>query len=281
MIRLERGGASEWSFGDVAEKLRLRDGLPGAYAFDRAAEALARAEANGNKRASLLPLVFASSWFVNNPVPSTVFRKWLSRPLLDVWVELANVFEGGSQLWLDFEDAERDMLATGIRTLAIDGHGAGAISKPLALLAPNAVPLMPDAAIAFALGAVAVPSAPDAQTASIDVFAPMMTWFAKSVASAQAELAEIAERHALATGVRLSPAQVLDRVLWFDSVGYRHFRSKAGAWWWVRDEGREAIIHFDAPPPPDAKPEGGPIDLGRSDLSDDWRAKARAVFPSP
>jgi hypothetical protein len=69
-----------------------------------------------------------------------------------------------------------------VRVLAVDGHGAGAMSKALALLAPAAAPLMPDAAIAFALGTVPMPELKnaDAQTASIDAFCPMMTWFARS-----------------------------------------------------------------------------------------------------
>jgi hypothetical protein len=264
----------------AGEKLRLRNGLPGAHAFDRAAAALASASARGVMAIELLPLVFASSWFVNNAAPSTVYRKWLTPPLIDVWMELGKLLEAGAHGWLSLTDEERTLIQNGIRALALDGHRAGAVSKPLALLAPDAVPLMPDAAVWFALDAVARPEAPDAQTASIDVFSPMMTWFAESVTSAGTEssLAAIAREHESATGLSLSAAQILDRILWFDSVGHRHFRTAKGAWWCVDDDERHGIVWVAA------DIEGAPlqsttaIDLAREDLASAWKDAARSAL---
>src|SRR6185503_16870177 len=105
-----------------------------------------------------------------------------------------------------FTAEERAMIQGGIRALAVDGHGAGAVSKPLALIAPDAVPLMPDAAVWFALGSVPPPEAADAQSASIDAFSPMMTWFAEAVTSPQAErtLQFVASEHERTTGLHFS-----------------------------------------------------------------------------
>lgn len=278
MIRLEREGARTWTLAEAAAKLGLRDGLPGAYTFDRAEQALARAEANGTKRTALLPLVFASSWCVNNQAASTVYRKWLSSPLVEVWTELASLLVPGTSAWLDLDADERATIAAGVRVLAVDGHGVGAMSKPLALLAPAAAPLMPDAAIAFALGTVAMPvlKSADAQTASIDEFAPMMTWFAKAVASAAVDLATVASEHERTSGLSLSPAQVLDRVLWFDSIGHRHFKTGTHAWWWVRDDEGEAVVRLPASADGPLSAHDTPVDLARTDLDGAWRDEARA-----
>jgi hypothetical protein len=278
VIRLERESARTWTLAEAADKLRIRDGLPGAYTFDRAEAALARAEANGTKRTALLPLVFASSWLVNNKSAATVYRKWLQPPLVDVWIELASLLEGGTEVWRDLDADERATIAVGVGVLAVDGHGVGAMSKALALLAPAAAPLMPDAAIAFALGTVAMPPLKnaDAQTASTDAFSPMMTWFAEAVASAADGLAAIASDHAKTGGLSLSPAQVLDRLLWFDSIGHRHFRTQTDAWWWVRDDQGEAVVRLEASPEDPPVADDGPIDLARTDLAAAWRAEARA-----
>lgn len=279
-VRLERKGARTWMLADAAAKLRIRDGLPGANTFDRAEHALALAELNGMKRTALLPLVFASSWLVNNRAAAAVYRKWLAPPLVDVWTELALLLEPGARAWLDLDPKERAMVAAGVRVLAVDGHGVGAMSKALALLAPAAAPLMPDAAIAFALGTVAMPELKnaDAQTASIDEFAPMMAWFTEAVASAEDELAMVARDHAKTSGLSFSPAQVLDRVLWFDSIGHRHFRTKTDAWWWVRDDEGEAVVRLEASAEDPPTADDGPIDLARTDLAAAWCAEARAAL---
>jgi hypothetical protein len=163
----------------------------------------------------------------------------------------------------------RARVGTALGALAIEHHGAGALSKVLALLFPEAVPLMPDAALWFAIDAASRPEAPDAQTASIAAFSPMMDWFTREVDANGDELEELAER---ASGPPLHAAQVLDRMLWFDSAGYRHFRAKSGAGWWsVSDGERSAIV------PAASAPESGgeePIDLGRSDLPIAWRDAA-------
>lgn len=50
----------------------------------------------------------------------------------------------------------------------------------------------------------------------------MIEWFADAVKEGETELASWAGAH---HEVPLRQAQVLDRVLWFDSEGYRHFPS--------------------------------------------------------
>jgi hypothetical protein len=54
-------------------------------------------------------------------------------------------------------------------------------------------------------------------------FVTILDWFALAVAEALPDLKAWAESH---REVRLSPAQVLDRLLWFDSEGSRHFAAE-------------------------------------------------------
>lgn len=268
MVTTKRG-ESTWAFVAGARKLAARARLPGAYAFDRAAHALRLARGAGLPTVELLPLALGSSWLVNSNVPSPVFRRWLTPPLGAAWLELVSLLEGGAT------DAPR--IEAALSTLAIDGQGAGALSKVLALLIPDRVPLMPDAAIAFALGSIEAPptNTPDAQTAGVTSFLPMMAWFASVVRERDDELEEIAASHETAP---LDGAQVLDRLLWFDSVGYRHFRAPSGASWCpVIDAGRGAVIFVDAPLPADVAGTG-PVDLARSDLPTAWVSAARAAL---
>ncbi len=86
------------------------------------------------------------------------------------------------------------------------------MSKVFALLIPESVPLMPPPARAFVLGAGA--------DASADAFVRMVDWFARTTQAHEAELTAMARAHA---EVPLVGAGVLDRLLWFDSEGHRHF----------------------------------------------------------
>jgi hypothetical protein len=71
---------------------------------------------------------------------------------------------------------------------------------------------MPPPARAFLLG----------QNAAQDgrAFVEIVSWFGAAVKEGGAELAAWAEAH---MEVPLSAAQALDRLLWFDSEGHRHF----------------------------------------------------------
>jgi hypothetical protein len=85
------------------------------------------------------------------------------------------------------------------------------VSKVLALLVPDVAPLMPPAARAFALG----------DDAPAD-FGAMMDWFVEAVLAWREPLEATA---AAFDGATLDAAQVLDRLLWFDSEGHKLFRA--------------------------------------------------------
>ncbi len=258
MLELTRQG-ERWLCPDVAAKLAARAKLPGAFAFDRAAEGLRQARARDVDVRALLPLAFASSWLVNNAAPSPVFQKWLEAPAIDVWCELVAALEQ----WPSLAEDERSLVVGAARALTPSPHGAGAISKVLALLVPDVVPLMPDAALWFALGTPARPENPDAQTASVDALAPMLDWFTQERLRTQLERVD-----------DLSPAQVLDRVLWFDSAGYRFFRAKSGAgWYWVIDGDRQGIVRLGTAPTTTSEPH----DVA-SPGDEPWKDEARRAL---
>jgi hypothetical protein len=261
-----------WRIGHGRDKLAARARLPGAFAFDCAAHAIRLARLRDLPPIELLPLALGSSWLVNNPVPSPVFRRWLTPPLAASWLALLELVGGAP--WSTRGDAERAATFAAASALAVDGHGAGALSKVLALLLPDRVPLMPDAAVAFATGLAQQPrpDAPDAQTAPASVLVPMLDWLDAHVAANAGALERLAEEHGGAPP--LDEAQVLDRLLWFDSVGFRHFRtSKAGGGWWpVSDGERSAVVPVSVAP--GIELAEGAIDLGRPDLAAGFRDAA-------
>ncbi len=212
-VRRPRG---PWKILDAAEKLLARGVLPGAYGYDLAAHGLRVARARGVGFRELLPLAMPASWMVNNRAPSPVFRRWLSEKS-DAWVAVCELLDAGALAWPEFTHrAELDAL---LRSLAGNGQGACAISKVLALLCPHTVPLMDDAALAFALGSVATPAAADNPLAGPEHFAPMLDWFAEAVRDNERELIALARGYDLAP---LDAAQVLDRLLWVESWGWQH-----------------------------------------------------------
>ena len=204
-------------------KLAFRAGLPGAFAFDQAAHGFRVARSAGVPCRELLAAACASSWLVNSGVPSTSMRRWLEPPLDAVLAELAEALGERACAWASYAEDERAQLSGALSVLATEPRSLGALTKILALLAPESVPMMPDAALRFAR----VPGAPpedaarsfDAQTAAASCFAPAMTWFSANVTANEAELADVARGRA---GPPLAPAQVLDRLLWFDAEGHRH-----------------------------------------------------------
>jgi hypothetical protein len=199
---VERGGA----------KLSLRAGLPGARIFDLATESLRKARSAGLSLRDRLPLALPASWCINSPAPSTVLRRWALPPQSEVWLSLVEVLEEPRTGRLDPEST--GALLAGIRVLGPEPFGVEAISKVLALLVPEAVPLMPRPARGFVLGE----SGPE----DAGAFVAMIEWFADAVKEGETELGAWARAH---KEVPLSPAQVLDRLLWFDSEGHRHFPS--------------------------------------------------------
>jgi len=209
---LAKPDGTKWYIEQAATKLTLRAKLPGARVYDLVADSLRKVKAAGIPAFDQLALALPASWCVNSPAPSTVLRRWALPPQREVWVSLMDVLEEPRTGPLDLESSQA--LLSGIRALGPEAYGLEAISKVLALLVPEAVPLMPAPARSFVLG----------ESAAQDprAFVAMVDWFAAAVQEGGAELASWAKAH---EDVPLSAAQALDRLLWFDSEGHRHFPS--------------------------------------------------------
>jgi hypothetical protein len=201
---------TEWHVGDPGKRLALRARLPGAFVYDRSAESLRNSKARGTPVSERLPLAFAASWLVNSPASSQVLRRWSLPPQIDVWIALVGALEGPLE-----SEGEWTPVKALIRRLGDEPRLIESISKVLALLVPGVVPLMPGPARTFLLG--------EAAGADADTFAVIGEWFVKEARAHAAELDECASGHDEAN---LEGAQVLDRLLWFDSEGYRHFEGE-------------------------------------------------------
>jgi len=152
-----------------------------------------------------------ASWLVNSPAVSKVLRRWALPPHDETCLALLEVLEGGPDAWAeDAGTAESVRLA--LASLGDEPYVVEAVSKVMALLVPDAVPLMPAPARAFVLG--------EADRDHPDAFMRIVEWFARTVIEQRAALEAIARDH---TEVQLTAGGVLDRLLWFDSEGHRHF----------------------------------------------------------
>jgi hypothetical protein len=275
--------ARVWRLCMGRAKLQVRGRLPGAFGFDLAADTYRKARRAGLEPADLVPLALPGSWMVNNKVPSPVFQRWLQPVLRPIWTRLALLLDGDAAAWLARGQGERAQVEADLRVLAqhdlaargtalptpdspAPGTAAG-LSKVLALLCPDTVPLLDDAALHFALGAVPRPDTADTPSADVGLFVPMLDWFARAV------LANLPALTTLATSYQhapFSPAQALDRLLWFETWGYRVCRQPT-PWAWVADDEREAIVPVPAPGP---GAPGARVDLAA--VADPrWAAAAR------
>lgn len=278
-LLLDRAGA-QWRLGMARAKLLTRGRLPGAFGFDLAADTYRAARRAGVPADELVRMALPGSWMVNNKVPSPVFYRWLQPGLRPVWARVVELLSGDAEAWSARSPDERSELAERLAVLAaVDaaarntpqgqpaaGAAAG-LSKVLALLCPDTVPLMDDAALWFALGSVARPDTAETPSATTEHFVPMLDWFAAAVRRNAAALAALAADYALAP---MSPAQTLDRLLWFETWGFRVCRTPT-PWWWVRDGAREAIVPV---PGADPAPPGACVDLAT--VTDEaWRTVAR------
>jgi hypothetical protein len=207
IIHTPRG--TRWQIDDAHRKLTLRAALPGAGVFDRAAAALRSARRAGISDVDRLMLALPASWLVNSPAISRVLRRWSVPPQREVWTAILGDLSDGPARWSD--PAVRARVITHVRALGDEPYVVEAVSKVLALLAPDVAPLMPLAARAFALG----------DDAPAD-FGAMMDWFVEAVVAWREPLEAIA---AAFDGAPLDAAQVLDRLLWFDSEGHKLFRA--------------------------------------------------------
>lgn len=219
----------------------------------------------------MLPAAFGSSWMVNNTVPSPTFQAWLQPPQLERWHALIKTLSCTPEEWLSTTQESKRELQSQLQQIIHSNDGIVGISKVLALLCPDTVPLMDDAAIWFVDQSVSYPT--DARTANapITAFVAMLDWFAQQVTTHQDALSELAETYPLCP---LSPSQVLDRLLWFESWGYHVFPS-APFWRWVTSENPDypkGIIPISSKPPGD-HPLGKPIVIESID-NPAWREEA-------
>lgn len=201
---------TEWHVRDPEKRLALRARLPGAFVYDLSAHSLRNAKARGAPVAERLPLAFAASWLVNSPANSRVLQRWSQPPQIDVWVALVGALEGPLESDGEWAPIKALLLRLGDEPFLIE-----AASKVLALLVPHAVPLMPEPARKFLLG--------DAAAGDTGAFVAIGDWFVRETRAHAAELDDCASRHEPA---HLEGAQVLDRLLWFDSEGHRHFEGQ-------------------------------------------------------
>lgn len=215
-----RPSGEPWNIEGAAHKLELRAGLPGALVFDLAASASRNAKAAGLSPVDRLALALPASWLVNSPAISRVLQRWAQAPQREVWLALIETFDGDARGWRAMKAASADEamdeeLALALRALGTEAYVIEAASKVLALLAPDVVPLMPMQARTFILG--------EARAAEVASFSAMIDWFTTASVTHEAELEALARAHGPAP---LSGPQVLDRLLWFDSEGHRHFPAK-------------------------------------------------------
>lgn len=232
-----------WRFVAPREKLERRAALPGAGAYDGACRGIQRALAAGVETAALMPLALSATWLVNNPTPSPIFKRWLEADMLGGFVELIDLLES-PRAWKDATPDVRAQSQALVAALTPPGHGAGALSKVLALFLPERVPLMPDLAVRFVLGPLSAPlppaNRPDAQTASSDAFLPMMDAFAEGADTLASELAALSAEPSMR---ELPASAALDRLIWFESSGFRFFRKKeTGGFVWIAHAGEEAVV---------------------------------------
>lgn len=196
---------------EISRKLGHRAQLPGARVFDLVAQSLRVARARGVPALDRFTLALPASWMVNSPAISKVLRRWALPPHRETCLALIDVLEGGPAEW-SADPATADAVRVGVASLGAEPYVTEALSKVLALLVPDAVPLMPAPARGFALG--------DADKDAPDAFGRMIEWFAGAALAHRDELERLAREH---REVELTGAGVLDRVLWFDSEGHRHF----------------------------------------------------------
>jgi hypothetical protein len=132
---------------------------------------------------------------------------------------------------------------------------------------------MDDGALWMLLDAVPRPATADAPTGGVGQLLPMLDAFATASLTHEDTLIALARGHTTAV---LDAPQVLDRLMWFDSWGWRHTAAPRGPQWReVRDESRRAVVRL-----PDV-PEGTPKDvaLDLATLPDGpWRDATRAAL---
>jgi len=211
LVPIALPSGTTWHLRAEGKKLSYRAQLPGARVYDLVGRGLRTAQSRGVGAVDRLMFALPASWLVNSPAVSKVLRRWALPPHDETCLALLEVLEGGPDAWAeDAGTAESVRLA--LASLGDEPYVVEAVSKVMALLVPDAVPLMPAPARAFVLG--------EADKDHPDAFMRIVEWFARTVIEQRAALEAIARDH---TEVQLTAGGVLDRLLWFDSEGHRHF----------------------------------------------------------
>jgi hypothetical protein len=210
-VQIDLPCGTTWHVREAGRKLAYRAQLPGARVFDLAAASLRRAKTAGVSADDRFTLALPASWLVNSPAISTVLRRWALQPHREACMALIDVFERGPEEW-SADPGTPEGIRLCVSALGDEAYLTEALSKVLALVVPEAVPLMPSRARAFVLG--------EAAKDERDAFGRMVDWFARAAIAHAPELDRIAREH---REVELSSAGVLDRLLWFDSEGHAHF----------------------------------------------------------
>jgi len=211
LVPIALPSGTTWHLRAEGKKLSYRAQLPGARVYDLVGRGLRTAQSRGVGAVDRLMFALPASWLVNSPAVSKVLRRWALPPHDETCLALLEVLEGGPDAWAeDAGTAESVRLA--LASLGDEPYVVEAVSKVMALLVPDAVPLMPAPARAFVLG--------EADRDHPDAFMRIVEWFARTVIEQRAALEAIARDH---TEVQLTAGGVLDRLLWFDSEGHRHF----------------------------------------------------------
>jgi hypothetical protein len=208
-----------WVVADPEADLVYRGNLPGAFGYDQAAHTLRILRAEGLPIAALLPLALPTSWMVNANATSRSFQAWLRPDGRALWAELEAILPASfaPEDWLALTPAQTTVIEALIGNIVSHGKtNLCAVTKVLALLYPQLVPLMDDAALWFVLAVGEEPTRADNPSASPTQFAPMMDWFCDTCLKHEKELVAIAGAHQVAT---LDGPQVLDRLLWQHSWG--------------------------------------------------------------
>lgn len=262
-----------WHLVDGAAKLEWRSALPGASVYDRCAHTLRMARARRLPLDELLALALPASWTVNSRAASPVFQRWLQPAAREAWTALIGALAGGVGPWLGMDAAHRDRVSFLAGALLAAGGELCALSKALALMCPEGVPLMDDGALWMLLDAVPRPTTADSPSGELRHLLPMLDAFSTAVLTHEDALIPLARNHIVAV---LDAPQTLDRLIWFDSWGWRHTQRDRGPQWReVRAEGRRAVVKL-----PDV-PEGSARDavLDAAAMGDGpWRAPIEAAF---
>ncbi len=199
---------------DALRKLSLRAGLPGARVYDLSASALRSAKDKGVSLGDRFALALPASWLVNSPASSVVMRRWALTPVREAWLELLQALDAPAPTFAT--GAWKDVVRSAWTRLGDEAFLVEAASKLCALLVPDRVPLMPQPARAFVLGPEMAEAGNHAAT-----FIAMVDFLVLASHENDEDLRLVAEHH---TDVPLSGPQVLDRLLWFDSEGHRHWK---------------------------------------------------------